>query len=91
LDCTDSEAKFSKRETRNWLLGADFATDQTKQFNTDVSLRKVFRSNHIRRVAPSDPSMITPSGQIQVLRPDKPKRSKTSINHNISLNLDPKG
>jgi hypothetical protein len=89
LNCAESE--FSKRETRNRLLGADIATDQTKPFNTDVSPRKVFRSNHRRRVAPSDPSLIKPSGQIQVVRPKKPKRSDTSINPNISLNLEPKG
>ena len=89
LSCAESE--FSKRGTRNWLLGADIATDQTKPSNTEVSPRKVFRSNHRRRVAPSDPSLIKPSGQIQVVRPEKPKRSKTSINPNISLNIEPKG
>ena len=89
LNCAESE--FSKRGTRNWLLGADIATDQTKPSNTEVSPRKVFRSNHRRRVAPSDPSLIKPSGQIQVVRPEKPKRSKTSINLNISLNIEPKG
>ena len=86
-----AESQLKKRETRNRLLGADIATDQTKPFNTDVFPRKVFRSNHRRRVAPSDPSLIRPSNQIQVVRPEKLKRSKTSINPNISLNLEPKG
>jgi len=85
-----AESELSKRETREKLLGADIATDQTKPFNNDVSPRKVFRSNHRRRVAPSDPSLIKPSNQIQVVRPEKPKRGKTSINPNICLNLDPK-
>jgi hypothetical protein len=89
LNCTESE--LSKRETRNGLLGADNATDQTKAFNTEVSPRKVFRSNHRRRVAPSDPSLIKPSGQNQVARPEKPKRSETFIDPNICLNLEPKG
>ena len=88
FNCAESEP--STRKARNRLLGADIATDQTKPFNTDVSPRKLFRSNHRRRVAPSDPSLIRPSGQIQVVRPEKPKRSKTSINLNISLNLEPK-
>jgi hypothetical protein len=71
-----------KRVTRNRLLGADTATDQTNSFELDVSPRKVVRSNHRRRVtvAPSDPSLIKPSGQIQVVRLEKPKQSKTSIN-----------
>ena len=56
FNCDDSE--FLKRETRDGLLGADIASGQTKPFNTEVSPRKVFRSNHRRRVAPSDPSMI---------------------------------
>jgi hypothetical protein len=42
LNCAESE--FSKRETAAWR-DADTATDQTKPFNTDVSPRKVFRSN----------------------------------------------
>jgi hypothetical protein len=69
LNCADSE--FSRRETR--LRGADFATDRTKPFSIDVSSSKVLRSNHRRRVAPSDPSPIKPSGKIQVLcvRPEK--------------------
>jgi hypothetical protein len=50
LNCAESE--FSKRETRNRLLDADIATDQTKPFNTGVSPRKVFRSNHKRSAAP---------------------------------------
>jgi hypothetical protein len=79
-----AESEFSMRETRNGLLSADIATVQTKPFNTDVSPRKVFRSNHRRRVAPSDPSLIKPSGKILVVRPEKPKRSKTSINPNNS-------
>jgi hypothetical protein len=88
LNCAESE--FSKPETRNRLLGVDIATDQTKPFNTDVSPRKVFRSNH-RRVVPSDPSLIKSSGRIQIASPEKPKRSKTSINPNIGLNIEPKG
>jgi hypothetical protein len=32
---------------RNRLLGADIATDQTKQFNTDIFLRKVSRSKTV--------------------------------------------
>jgi len=71
LDCAESE--LSKRETKNGLLGAENVTDQTKPFNTEVSPRKVFRSNHKRRVAKSDPSLIKPSGQIQAARPQKPK------------------
>ena len=86
-----AESELSKRETRNRLLGADIATDQTKPLNTDVSPRKVFRNNLRRRVAPSDPSLIKPSNQIQVVRLKKPKQSKTSMNPNISLNLEPKG
>ncbi len=35
-----AESKFSKRETRNRLPGADIATDQTKTFNTDNYPRK---------------------------------------------------
>jgi hypothetical protein len=61
LNCTESE--LSKREMRNRLLGADIATDQTRTFNTEVSPRYVLISNHRRRVAPSDPSLIKPSGQ----------------------------
>jgi hypothetical protein len=34
------ESEFSKRETRNKLLGADITTDQIKPFNTDVSPKK---------------------------------------------------
>jgi hypothetical protein len=45
------------------LFGADMATDRTNTFNTAVSPRKVFRSNHRKRVAPSDPSLIKPSGK----------------------------
>ena len=86
-----AESELSKREMRNRLLGADIAADQTKPFNTDVSPRKVFRSNLRRSVAPSDPSLIKPCNQIQVVLPEKPKRSKTSINPNIRLNLEPKG
>jgi hypothetical protein len=71
LNCAESD--FSKRETRNGLLGADIETDQTKPFNTEVSSRKDFRSNHRRRVAPSDQSLIKPSRKIQVARPEKPK------------------
>jgi hypothetical protein len=63
LNCTESE--LSKPETKNGLLGTDIATDQTKIFNTEVSPRKVFRSNHRRRVAPSNPSLIKPRGQIK--------------------------
>jgi hypothetical protein len=59
LNCTESE--LSKSETVNGLLGSDIATDHTKTFNTEESPRKVFRSNHRRRVAPSDPSLIKPS------------------------------
>ncbi len=57
-----------KRKTRYKLLGADIATYQTKPFDTDVSLpRKVFRSNHRRRVALSYPSesLIKPRGQFE--------------------------
>jgi len=85
-----AKSEFSKPETRNRLLGVDIATDQTKPFNTDVSSRKVFRSNH-RRVVPSDPSLIKSSGRIQVASPEKPKRSKTSIDPNVGLNIEPKG
>ncbi len=74
----------------NGPLCVVIATDQTKPFNTELSPRKVFRSNHRRRVAPSDPSMIKLSGQ-KVARLEKPKRNKTSINPNICLNLEPKG
>jgi hypothetical protein len=77
LNCTEFE--LSKRETKNGLLDADiasFATDPTKTFKTEVSPRKVFRSNHRRRVAPSDPSLIKPSCQNQVARPEKPEQSK---------------
>jgi hypothetical protein len=83
--------KVQTRETRNRLLGADIATDKKKPFNTNVPPRKVFRSNHRRKVEPSDPSLIKPSGQIQLVRPKKPKRSKASINPVISLNHEPKG
>ena len=86
-----AESEFSKREPRNRLLGADITTDQIKPFNTDDSPRKVLRSNHRKRAAPSDLSLIEPSGQIQLVRSEKPKRSKTSIYPNISLNLEPKG
>jgi hypothetical protein len=34
-----AESKLSKCETRNRLLGADIAKDQTKPFNTDVCSR----------------------------------------------------
>jgi hypothetical protein len=34
------ESNFSKRKTRNRLLGADIATDQTKPFNPGVSSKK---------------------------------------------------
>jgi hypothetical protein len=60
LNCTESE--LSKPETKNGLLDADIATDQTKTFKTEVSPRKGFRSNHRRRVAPSDSLLIKPSG-----------------------------
>jgi hypothetical protein len=53
--------------------------------------RKVFRSDKKTRAAPSELSLIKPSSQIQVVRPEKPKRCKTSINYNISLNHAPKG
>jgi hypothetical protein len=43
LNCTEPE--LSKCETRNGLLGADIATDQTKASNTEVSPRTVFKSN----------------------------------------------
>ena len=86
-----AESEFSIREPRNRLLGADITTEQIKPFKTDVSARIVLRRNHRRRAALSDPSLIEPSGQIQLARPEKPKRSKTSINPNISLNLEPKG
>jgi hypothetical protein len=88
-NCTESE--LSNPETRNGLLGVDIATDQTKTFNTEVSPRKVFRSNHRRRIAPSDPSLIKPSCQKQVARPEKPKRRKTFIDPNISLDLETRG
>jgi hypothetical protein len=84
------ESDFQKRETRNRLLGADSATDQTNPFNTDVSQEKS-SSKHRKRVAPSDPSVIKPSGQIQVVRPEKQKRRKASINPNTNLNHEPKG
>jgi hypothetical protein len=87
FNCTESE--LSKHETRNGLIGADIATDQTKTFNTEVSPRKVFRTNHRRRVAPSDPSRIKPSGYNQITCPENPNRSKTFIDPNISL-FDPK-
>jgi hypothetical protein len=86
-----AESELSKRETTNGLLGADIATEQTKPFNTEVSTKKLFRSKQRKTVAPSDPSLIKPNGQIQVASPEKPKRSETSINPNISLNLEPKG
>jgi hypothetical protein len=91
LNCTESE--LSKPETRNGLPGADIATDQTKTFNTELSPRKVFRSNHRRRLAPPDPSLIKPRGKNQVARPwpEKPKWRKTFIDPNISLNLEPRG
>ena len=88
-----AESEFSKRETRNRLRDADIATDQTKPFNADVSPRNVLRSNHRRKVAPSDPSLIKPSGgQIQEMRPKKPKWNDTSIYPNISrtATLNPK-
>ncbi len=42
---------------------------------------------------PSDPALIKPIGEIQAVRPEEPKRStsQTSMNPNISLNLEPKG
>jgi hypothetical protein len=88
-----AEYEFSKRETRKRLLGnkVGIVTDQTKPFNTEVAPRKVFRSNHRWSVAPSDPSLIKPSGQIQAVRPEKPKWSNTSNNPNIILNNEPKG
>jgi hypothetical protein len=61
------------------------------EINNDVIPKKIFKSNHRRRIAPSDPSLIKPSGQIQAVHPDKPKRSKAFINPNISLNHEPKG
>jgi hypothetical protein len=87
LNCTESE--LSKPEMENGLLGADIATDQTKTF--EVTPRKVFRSNHRRRAAPSDPSLIKPSNQNKKARPEKAKRGKTFIDPNISLNLEPRG
>jgi hypothetical protein len=86
MNCAESH--FSKRGTRNRLLGTDIATDQTKPFNTEVSPRKLIRSNHRRRVAPSDSSMIKPSGKIQLVSPEKPKQSTASIY--ISPNIEPK-
>jgi hypothetical protein len=74
MDCAKSE--ISKCETKNGLLGADMVKDQTKPFSTEVSQRKVFRSNHRRKVATSDPSLIKPSSQIPVVSPEMPKRSK---------------
>jgi hypothetical protein len=59
---------------------------QIKPFNTDVSPRKVSRSNHRRRIAPSDPSPMKPSGQIQVPRSQNGEKTVTSINLNIGLN-----
>ena len=52
-----------------------------------------FRSNHRRRIAPSDQSLIKPSVQNQVTRPEleQPEWSKPFIDSNISLNLEPKG
>jgi hypothetical protein len=88
LNCTQSEP--SNPETKNGLHGADIATDRTKSFNTKVSLRKVFRSNHRRRVAPSDPSLTKLSCQNQVACPKKPKWRKTFNDPNINLNLEPR-
>jgi hypothetical protein len=34
------ESEFSKRETKNRLLCADIAIDQSKPFNTEVSPKK---------------------------------------------------
>jgi hypothetical protein len=71
-------------------LDAELLTDQTKQFNTEVSRRKFSKSSHRRRVQSSDPSLIKPSGQIQVVRSEKPKWSKASIHPNIGLIIEPK-
>jgi hypothetical protein len=83
-----AESEVSKRETRNRLLGAVVVTNQTTPLNTDVFSRQLFRRNHREKEAPSDSLLIKPllaSGQIQVLRPKKPKRSK-KIHESQSLN-----
>jgi hypothetical protein len=69
------------------VLGADIATDQTKPFNADVSRRKVFRSNHRRRVAPCDPSQIKPNSQTGVVRPEMPKWNKAFIHPYFSFRV----
>ena len=63
-----------------------------KQKNsTLIILRESHQKQPQKKCSPSDPSLFKPSGQIQVVRPEKPKRSKTSFNPNISLNSEPKG
>ncbi len=85
-----AESEFSQSETRNRLPGADIATDQTKHSTLTIP-RESHQKQPQKKCTASDPSLFKPSRQIQVVRPEKPKRSKTSINPNISLNVEPKG
>jgi hypothetical protein len=45
IELNRTESEDSKRRTRNRLLSADLAIDQTKPFNTEISLEKIFRRN----------------------------------------------
>ncbi len=60
----NEKRELLKRETRKGLLGADILTVQTNPFNTEVSSWNVFKSNHRRRLSPSDSSLIKLSCQI---------------------------
>ena len=88
MNCDESE--FSKRGTRYWLLGADIATDQTNHPTLRFLREKFSEVTTERRVAQSDPSLTKPSGQIQVVRPEKPKRSKHPLISTSVSTLNPK-
>jgi hypothetical protein len=91
-----AESEFSKRETRNRLLGADIATDQTKTFNTDNSPRKSSE-------AATEEVFTIKSITIQTKRQNSSSatkcvpRSQNGAKHplipgpNIRLNMEPNG
>ena len=81
-----AESELSKRETKKRLLV--LIMQQIKRYTLKFLLEK---KQTQKKCPPSDLLLIKPSGQIQVVRPEKPKQSKTSINPNIGLNLEPKG
>jgi len=60
-----------------------------RTIESSLSTYPTLGSGRRRRIAPSDPSVNQPSRQFQAACPERPNPSRTFINLNIGLNLEP--